>query len=110
MRLADSRVEIRAGRESVVHAFELDSGELLVAAWLRSSPQSGNPGGRAPDERQDTVSVRLPISGRAELTAFDVGTGQPTRTSATLDGPLLSNVKLRGGGIFVARIVPATRR
>ena len=100
-------VQVRGGREAVVHVFEAVSGELIVAAWLRSSPQSGNPGGRARDTREETVAVRLPVGAGAELTAFDVETGQPIRTGAALDGPLLTNVRLRGGSIFVARIVPA---
>jgi hypothetical protein len=109
VRSADVQVT-RGGPDAVVHVFEVVSGELIVAAWLRSSPQSGNPGGRARDAREETVSVRLPVGPGGELTAFDVETGQPIRTGASLDGELLTNVRLRGGSIFVARIVPARPR
>ena len=66
LRLADSQVQVRAGPEAIVHVFEAESGDLLVAAWLRSSPQSGNPGGRVPDAREETFSATLPIGAGAE--------------------------------------------
>jgi hypothetical protein len=89
-----------------VHVFEAKSGEVVVAAWLRSAVGSGDPGGRADDPREDTVAVRLPIAPGAELTAYDVTTGEPVRTDAVLDGSLLSGIQLRGDSIFVARIAP----
>jgi hypothetical protein len=109
VRLADARVQVHAGAESVVHVFETESGELIVAAWLRSDRASADPGGSAPDPREDAVALLLPIAPGAELTAFDVETGQSVRSDAVLDGPLLTNVQLRGESIFVARIVPRTQ-
>ena len=65
---------------------------------------AGDPGGREPDPREDTIALRLPIRPGAELTVFDVETGQQARTEAVLDGSLLTNVQLRGDSIFVAKI------
>ena len=104
VRLADARVQVHAGAQSVVHVFEAESGELIVAAWLRSARAAGDPGGREPDPREDTIALRLPIRPGAELTVFDVETGQQARTEAVLDGSLLTNVQLRGDSIFVAKI------
>jgi hypothetical protein len=95
---------VHAGAESIVHVFEAKSGEVVVAAWLRSAVGSADPGGRADDAREDTVTVRLAVPPGAELTSYDVTTGQPDRTDAVLDGPLLSGIHLRGDSIFVARI------
>jgi len=106
VRLADTRSQIHAGTQSIVHVFEARGGDVIVAAWLRSAPPAGDPGGRAEDPREDTVAVRLPVAPGAELTAFDVTTGEPIRTDALLDGALLSGIHLRGDSVFVARITP----
>jgi hypothetical protein len=98
---------VHARGESIVHVFEAKSGEVVVVAWLRSSVGSAaDPGGRTDDAREDTVAVRLPVGPGAELTAFDVTTGETVRTEAALDGSLLSGIRLRGDSIFVARIAP----
>ena len=106
VRLADARTQVHGGPNSIVHVFEARSGEVIVTAWLRSASAGGDPGGRAEDTREDAVALRLPVGPGAELTAFDVTTGQPMRTGAVLDGPLLSGVRLRGDSIFVARVAP----
>ena len=109
VRLADARVQVHAGSQSVVHVFETESGELIIVAWLRSAPASGDPGGREADLREDTIALRLPVGPGAELTVFDVQTAQPIRSEAVLDGSLLTNVQLRGDTIFVARISASIR-
>jgi len=106
VRLADARAQVYAGGQTIVHVFEARSGDVVVAAWLRSAVGGGDPGGRADDPREDAVAVRLPVGPGAELTAFDVTTGDPVRTDAVLDGSLLSGIHLRGDSIFVARIAP----
>jgi GH35 family endo-1,4-beta-xylanase len=105
VRLADARAQVHASGGSIVHLFEAKSGEVVVVAWLRSALSAGDPGGRADDPREDTIAVRLPVDA-GELTEFDVTTGEPVRTEAVLDGPLLAGIQLRGDSIFVARIAP----
>jgi polysaccharide biosynthesis protein PslG len=111
LRLADARVQVRAGPDTVAHVFESSSGAFLVAAWLRSSTLSpgADPGGRSADARVETISLRLPIASGANLEVFDPVTTQPIATGAVLDGPLLARVTLRGASLFLARIAPASR-
>ena len=106
VRLVDDRAQVHAGPEAVVHVFEAEAGDLVVAAWLRSAVATAGVAGRAADPREDTVSVRLPIAPGADLVVYDATTGEQVRTDAVLDGPLLAGIRLRGDTMFVARIVP----
>ena len=107
-RSLDDRVTIQKpdGSQSVVHCFEKKNGNLVVAAWLRSSrpEEVAGTSGQATDTRQEQISLTLPKSFVGA--AFYRENGDTAQSVAVLQGNALTNVTLRGGQIFIAELRP----
>ena len=101
-------VSSSAGSESqaMVHAIQKKNGELVVAAWLRSSedPEVEDRSGVARDRRRETLRIALPCTETRGL-RFYSPTGRPVSTSARVQlRNQLTSVPVDGRSVFVARL------
>jgi polysaccharide biosynthesis protein PslG len=100
------QVQRSAGSQAEVHAFQTPSGEAILAGWLRSSRPEEVLGrsGLARDQREETVTVRVP--GHFRRLSVCTVTGRRVRGEARLAGGMVRNVRLRGDGLFLATLHP----
>ncbi len=93
--------------QSEVHVFEENDGHWIVTAWLRSPPAGEAPGpaGWAKDPRAETISIRLPLSRPARWQTYRVN-GKPDQAGILPAGGILAGIRLTGGTVFIAEIVP----
>ena len=110
MRSLDREVTFARAADSdvVVHAFEQEDGDVIVAAWLqtrRIGEQNDVGEGMHEDTRQESIQVVVPRELRGPLTRYDeLGDSQADDERYYVDGRAIVTLTLEGGQVVLVHL------
>lgn len=107
----DNEVTLNApiGSDSRAHAFQMENGDIIVAAWLQTSipgDQRKDKSGMVKDTRTENVDVVVPFDLKGIISLYDELGNESQFSGKKSEGgkTILSNLTLKGGKIAILKI------
>lgn len=104
------QVDLKSGSDAQVHAFELENGDIIVAAWLATcvpEKRPKKPQKLVPDNRYEIINISIPDVTAGKVQLFDeLGNGSSWENFEVEGNSIqLFNVEMSGGKIYIFKIV-----
>ena len=97
------------GSDSRAHAFQMENGDVVIAAWLQTSVpgrQGSDKSGMVKDTRMEKVDIVIPLELNGKVSQFNE-LGNESSFSNKKNEPgqtILNDLELKGGKIVILKI------